>query len=215
MRAPARSFLSCPAVIMGKVMADHFADGRPILGFDAFAHLRVAPTGMCWWCQERPATTGEHKFKRADLTRLMADGRPLLWGDRAGNLREIRGSSGVTRDRYGVVKFPKSLCEPCNNKRSKPFDNSYDVYSGYASRTWLRILPGVDFRQIFSDEWEEPTLNLARYYGKHFGCRMVRSGLPVPDSLRQFLTGQRTCLMPTWRSSPLTQSTSSTGPGCP
>lgn len=31
---------------------------------------------------------------------------------------------------------------------------------------------------------------LARYYGKHFGCRMVRAGLPVPDSLREFLDGE-------------------------
>ncbi len=171
------------------VVADRTSDGGPILGPDALAHLRVPPTGMCWWCHERRATTGEHKFKRADLTRLMAGGGPLLWGDRDGNTREIRGASGVRRDRYGVIKFPKSLCEPCNNKRSKPFDNAYDVYSRYVDRTWLRIMPGVDFRQIFGTEWEACTLHLARYYGKHFGCRMVRAGLPVPDSLREFLDG--------------------------
>ena len=76
-----------------------------------------------------------------------------------------------------------------HNKRSKPFDNAYDVYSHYVSRTWLRIMPGVDFRHIFGTDWEASTLNLARYYGKHFGCRMVRAGLPVPNSLRQFLDG--------------------------
>ncbi|MDB4872602.1 MAG: hypothetical protein JWL97_3606 [Gemmatimonadales bacterium] len=178
-----------PPGVFNEAMLDRTSDGRPILGPDALAHLRVPPTGICWWCQERPATTGEHKFKRADLTRLMANGGLLLWGDRDGNTREIRGSSGVKRDRYGVIKFPKSLCEPCNNKRSKPFDNSYDVYSQYVSRTWLRIMPGVDFQQIFGTDWEAPTLNLARYYGKHFGCRMVRAGLPVPDSLREFLDG--------------------------
>jgi hypothetical protein len=170
-------------------MSDRTPDGRPILGPDALAHLRLPPTGICWWCQERPATTGEHKFKRTDLTRLMAGGGPLLWGDRDGDTREIRGSSGVTRDRYGVIKFPKSLCEPCNNKRSKRFDNAYDVYSQYVSRTWLRIMPGVDFSQVFGSNWEEQTLNFARYYGKHFGCRMVRARLPVPDSLRGFLNG--------------------------
>lgn len=171
------------------VVSDRTSDGRLILGADAIAHLRVPPPGTCWWCLERPATTGEHKFKRVDLTRLLADGGPLLWGDGNGDTREIRGSSGVRRDRYGVIKFPKSLCEPCNNKRSKPFDNAYDVYSAHVSRTWLRIMPGVDFRQVFGPDWEAPTLNLARYYGKHFGCRMVRSGLPVPDSLRAFLDG--------------------------
>ncbi|MEV4703640.1 hypothetical protein [Actinoplanes sp. NPDC049316] len=170
-------------------MQDRMSDGRPIRGPKDLAHLRVAPSGMCWWCQARPATTGEHKFKRADLTRLMADGEPLLWGDGDGNTREIRGRSGVTRDRYGVVKFPKSLCEPCNNKRSKPFDNAYDIYSEYVDRTWLRIMPGIDFQQVFGADWEARTLNLARYYGKHFGCRMVRAGFPIPDSLREFLDG--------------------------
>lgn len=170
-------------------MSDRASDGPPILGPEALAHLRVQPAASCWWCQARPATTGEHKFKRTDLTRLMADGGPLLWGDGVGNTREIRGRSGVTRDRYGVIKFPKSLCDLCNNMRSKPFDNAYDAYSHYANRTWLRILPGVDFRQIFGADWEGSTLDLARYYGKHFGCRMVRAGLPVPGSLREFLDG--------------------------
>lgn len=138
----------------------------------------------------RPATTGEHKFKRTDLTRLMSDGGPLIWGDGNGKVRTVTGRSGVTRDRYGVIKFPKSLCEPCNNKRSKPFDNAYDAYSHYVAHTWLRILPGLNFGDIFgADDWKASTLDLARYYGKHFGCRMVRTGLPVPDSLRGFLDG--------------------------
>jgi len=171
-------------------MPDQTSDGRPILGPEAMEHLRVPTTGTCWWCQERPATTGEHKFKRTDMTRLMADGGRLLWGNDVGDTREIRGRSGVTRDRYGVVKFPKSLCEVCNNQRSKPFDNAYDVFARYVDRTRLWISPGVNFQQVFGTGWEPVTLNLARYYGKHFGCRMVRAGLPVPDSLREFLDGE-------------------------
>jgi hypothetical protein len=120
----------------------------------------------------------------------MADGDALVWGDGDGNARAIRGKRGITRDRYGVVKFPKSLCEPCNNRGSKAIDHAYDVYSRFVDRTWLRIMPGVDFQRIFGGNWEESTLHLARYYGKHFGCRMVRVGLPVPDSLRAFLNGE-------------------------
>ena len=105
-------------------------------------------------------------------------------------MREIRGKSGITRDRYGVVKFPKSLCERCNNVRSKPFDLAYDSYSHHLSRTWSRIMPGIDFRKIYGDGWASRNLDLARYYGKHFGCRMIRSGIPVPDSLRLFMNGE-------------------------
>ncbi len=89
---------------------------RPVLGPDALEHLKVAPSGTCWWCEGRPATTGEHKFKRTDLARLMGEDDLLLWGSGT-DLREVRGKRGITRDRYGVVKFPKSLCGPCNNHR--------------------------------------------------------------------------------------------------
>ncbi|WP_089329990.1 hypothetical protein [Actinomadura meyerae] len=170
-------------------MSDRTSERRPLLGPDALAHLQVPAPEMCWWCQEQPATTGEHKFKRTDLTRLMGDGSLLLWGTGDGNTREIRGKSGVKRDRYGVIKFPKSLCEPCNTSQSKPFDKAYDVYSRYVGETWLRPMPGIELQQVFGSEWEESALNLARYYGKHFGCRMVRAGLPVPISLRNFLNG--------------------------
>lgn len=169
---------------------DRTSDGRLIQGPDAVAHLRIAPPGTCWWCQERPASTGEHKFKRTDLTRLMADEDALLWGDGSGTTREIRGKSGVHRDRYGVVKFPKSLCDRCNNVRSKAFDNAYDVFSRLVSTTWLRGMPGVNLERPYGGAWQESVLNLARYYAKHFGCRMVRAGVRVPESLPAFLDGE-------------------------
>lgn len=171
-------------------MPDQTSDGRVIQGPDALAHLKVPTTGKCWWCQERPATTGEHKFKRTDLARLMADGDELVWGDGDGNKRTIRGKRGITRDRYGVVKFPKSLCEPCNNQRFKGMDNAYELYSRFVDRTRLRFGAGVDHQRIVGSDWEGPTLQLARYYGKHFGCRMVRAGLRVPGSLPAFLNGE-------------------------
>ena len=121
----------------------------------------------------------------------MGDGDLLIWRDGEGNTRRIRGKSGVKRDPHGVVKFRKSLCESCNNKRSKSFDEAYDTYSRYLSEsgTWQRIMPGIDLPRIFGADWEERTLDLARYHGKHFGCRMVRAGLPLPNSLRSFVDG--------------------------
>ncbi|WP_270408920.1 hypothetical protein [Brachybacterium paraconglomeratum] len=150
-------------------------------------HLKVSPDGRCWWCRERASTTGEHKYKQTDLARLMGDDSLIWAGD--GGTREIRGKSGIKRDRYGVVKFPKSMCDTCNNARSQSFDRAYTTFSTYLDSTWVRIQPGVSFEEIYGDPWQKDTLDLARYYGKHFGCRMVRSGLPVPDSLRAFLDG--------------------------
>ncbi|SDS05214.1 hypothetical protein SAMN04489751_1113 [Brevibacterium sandarakinum] len=153
----------------------------------ALDHLKVRSDGLCWWCRERPATTGEHKYKQTDLTRLMRDDYLVWVGDEG--MREIRGKRGIKRDRYGVVKFPKSLCGTCNNDRSQPFDRAYSKFSDYLDETWVRIMPGVPFEEIYGDTWTKDTLDLARYYTKHFGCRMVRSGLRVPESLRAFMDG--------------------------
>lgn len=164
-------------------------DGADIIGPADLDHLKVRPDGICWWCQTGPATTGEHKFKRSDLARLVGDSL-LIWGDDTGRRREIRGRSGLDRDRYKVVKFPKSMCGRCNNVRSQPFDRAYEQYAAYVSaRKWLHSTPGIDFRQIYGPIWAEPVLNLARYYAKHFACRMARTGLPIPSSLTAFLDG--------------------------
>ncbi|WP_132993678.1 hypothetical protein [Gordonia zhaorongruii] len=157
----------------------------PPLG--AFDHLKVSPRPLCWWCLERPATTGEHKYKRSDLARMMGDDTLVWFGDRG--MRELRGQGALKRDRYGVVKFQKSMCAVCNNTRSQPFDRAYDKFSDYLTSTRVRILPGIDFEEIYGASWQTDTLDLARYYAKHFGCRMVRSGMPVPKSLRTFLDG--------------------------
>lgn len=153
----------------------------------ALDHLKVSSNGQCWWCRERPATTGEHKYKQTDLARLMGDDS-LIWVG-GGDTREIRGKSGIKRDRYGVVKFPKSLCDACNNAHSQPFDRAYSTFSDYLDSTRARILPGIPFDELYGDTWKQDTLDLARYYAKHFGCRMARSDLPVPDSLRTFMDG--------------------------
>ncbi|MFJ6791966.1 hypothetical protein [Streptomyces angustmyceticus] len=50
-------------------------------------------------------------------------------------------------------------------------------------------MPGIDLASLYGSKWPEPAQNLARYHAKHFGCRMVRNGFPVPQSLRDFLDG--------------------------
>lgn len=157
---------------------------------EVIEHLLVEPSAACWWCQERPATTSEHKFKASDLTRLMGDDT-LVWGDDTGRTVDIRGKSGIQRDRHGVVKFPKSMCDKCNNARSQPFDRAYETFSNYLDANRLvRHMPGIEFAHIYGNDWQSGVMNLARYYGKHVGCQMVRTGVAVPQSLRDFLDGQ-------------------------
>lgn len=145
--------------------------------------------GVCWWCRGAPATTGEHKFKRTDLADVMGDDGELVWGSRDGRRRDLRGPGALKRDRHGVIKFPKSLCDRCNNARSQPFDFAYDTFSNHLQQRSSGLRRRVDLREVYVDDWQSSTLNLARYYGKHFGCRLVRAGIPVPESIRTFLDG--------------------------
>ncbi len=153
------------------------------------SHLLTEPGDVCWWCQIRPATTGEHKFKASDLSRMMQDDG-LIWLDTEGRIRHLKGRGAIQRDRHGVVKFEKSLCGPCNNAASQPFDRTYERLSNYlADHPQAYKSDGLDLSVVFGPTWQTGALNLARYYAKHFGCRMVRDGLGVPDSVRAFLNG--------------------------
>lgn len=157
---------------------------------DRMEPLLVGIGGLCWWCRSRAATTSEHKFKSTDLARLMGDGDLLIWGDSEGNRREVRGKSGIKRDRHGVVKFPKSMCGVCNNDRSQPLDAAYETYSSYlATHRILRASPWMNMQAIYGDDWATGALSLARYHAKHFACRMADSRVPIPESLRAFLDG--------------------------
>lgn len=156
---------------------------------ESIEHLLVAADGMCWWCRASPATTGEHKYKASDLGRMM-DGDTLVWFDDVGGMRHLNGRAAIQRDRHGVVKFAKSLCAPCNNARSQPFDLAYQKFSNYIdAHPEMHQQEGVDFTAVFGTPWRDQLLNLARYYVKHFGCQMVQQGIAIPDSLRAFLDG--------------------------
>ena len=60
---------------------------------ESVGHLLTEPGDNCWWCQVRPATTGEHKFKASDLARFVAlakKGKPRdAWKAPAGVDRKV------------------------------------------------------------------------------------------------------------------------------
>lgn len=158
---------------------------------DAIARLLTPRIdGLCWWCQARPATTGEHKYKHSELKALLdAEGLLFHGTDARETLVPLRGRSALRRDRYGLVKFEKSMCGECNNARSQPFDRAYDMYAGAIRRAPHRCKHAVDLRWLYGATWEDDARNLARYFVKHFACRFVRSELLIPRGLRNFLDG--------------------------
>jgi hypothetical protein len=149
-----------------------------------FDHLLQPPSGLCWWCGA-PATTREHKYKRTDLDSMGSDGE-LMWGgdpDRPYVVKSHR--------RDPAVRFIKSLCAPCNNARSQPFDRAYDIYSNYVrdNLATLWFQDGIDMAAIFGGDWRSLEANLARYFIKHFGCKLVEEGLTPPQQMVDFLNG--------------------------
>lgn len=153
---------------------------------DQLTPYQTATKGMCWWCGAI-ANSKEHKFKRTDLARMGRESE-LLWGsdDELVRIRSNRKSK--------IVKFQRNLCTECNNRRSQPFDYAYDKYADYVwsnlDRLWRRSK--LDMRQVFGENWQVDTLDLARYVAKHIACRMASDGYPVPPQFGQFLDGAAT-----------------------
>jgi len=151
-------------------------------------YLRHRGSGTCWWCG-RVANSREHKYKRTDLDRLQNEGGPLVWGgdpDRYHNVRSTKKS--------GAVRFRRSLCQACNGARSQPFDRAYDEYVAFIWRHVEEMWSWDDIPMdwIFGDDWPTKQLDLARYFAKHFGCRISEEGFTVPSGITEFMNGAET-----------------------
>ena len=143
----------------------------------------VSP-GVCWICGG-PANSSEHKFKHSDIVRrhgrsLPSADRPfILRGD--GNPQRMRGPN----DRLNL--YERSLCMPCNNARTQPFDVAYKTFSDwvFSETADLCRYGKLDFRKIYGRHaFVRETMNFLRYFGKCLGCRLVDAGVAPPSNLR-------------------------------
>ena len=80
----------------------------------------------CWMCDDREADSAEHDKKRSDMIRGYGRGpykgerAPVLYRD--GKFADIQGPNS------DLLKFGKSICQPCNNTHTQPFDLAYDRF---------------------------------------------------------------------------------------
>lgn len=152
------------------------------------------PSGICWWCGLRPATTREHKYKVTDLRRMaLADGEvdpSNLFRNGAsykGDLTSIKKGSSV--------QWSKNMCKACNGGRDREFDTAYELFSDYVWEHQDDLLHAHVLRwpKIYPENWQHESRNLARYLGKQLGCMLATQCLPVPPSLIRFLDGGDSC----------------------
>ena len=160
----------------------HNAKVDAVLSGDALEPYRAPVPASCWWCGSRGPLTHEHKFKKSDLNR-MQNPSGLVWG---GN--EVRPVKSVRKS--ADVRFTASLCAKCNNEVSQPFDCAYQIFSDFVwGRSELWDSARIDWFEVYGQDWEYRTLDLARYIVKHLGCRLVHDGFSVPPSVVAFLDG--------------------------
>ena len=142
--------------------------------------------GMCWWCGDI-ADSREHKWKQSEVVNLFGRGdygKSVLWihDDKVEFLRGPKAAGFM---------FSRSLCTTCNGARSQPFDRAYELLSNYliANHANLMEQQYIDLADVYGVEVDEQLPNLARYYGKHIGCRVADDAGRVPDDLKSFLDG--------------------------
>lgn len=143
----------------------------------------VSETPKCWWCGE-PATTGEHKVKRSDLARMLnhSSGGPLVLAPPDERPAFMQGPNSK------FAKFPKSMCAPCNNARSAPFDRAYDLFSSAVWSNPERFRARwLDLQEIFGPDPLPKAADTARYFIKNFACRLAEAGMSVPQDFLDFL----------------------------
>ena len=151
--------------------------------------MKESTSRPCWICGD-PANSDEHKHKRSDLVaRYGRNWTPeqqpfVIRGDGSARWTRIQGPN----DRKNL--YEKYLCRPCNNARTKPFDQAYQEFSDWilATGTTLHSKEAIDFAEIYGSAYTEKSLNLLSYFAKSLGCRIVDAGTDPPEALRRILT---------------------------
>lgn len=143
--------------------------------------------GVCWRCGGE-AKSREHKWKRSEVVSLFGKGSygdSVVWihDDEAEPLRGPKASG---------LMFSASLCVSCNGARSQPFDRAYEQLSDYLIANHVRLIEErwIDLAEVYGADASIQLPNLARYYGKHIGCRVADGAGRVPHDLKSFLDGE-------------------------
>lgn len=138
----------------------------------------------CWWCGDI-ADSREHRVKASQLRRMFRSADYLI----------LHGKSGVRPTRFNgpgskTMLFAKVLCTNCNNARSQPFDEAYDLFVQKVvdDPEYFRSRTEFDMAEIFPTD-PHGGAKLARYYVKNIACRIAEVGFAIPQQLVDFMDG--------------------------
>lgn len=123
----------------------------------------------CWICNLNEANSEEHKFKASDIKKNF------------GKTFEASYFNGVLQDftsyKDKIIKFPKVICIDCNNNKTRDADDAYNMFfeSLDIINRDIESGQGINYPNVFGDQWKNKKIDLYRYFAKHAGCKMVTS----------------------------------------
>jgi len=125
---------------------------------------------LCWICKEHKANSGEHKFKSSQLKQMHGKkfSEEIIYGNDNKELK-LEGPNNKK------VKFPKVICEHCNNNITSSHDKAFDklIDWSYSNFQSLKANRFIDFGQVYGNDWVEQKRNLFKYMAKHAGCKII------------------------------------------
>jgi hypothetical protein len=156
---------------------------RALVGQADLDRIRRDQTGVCWWCGG-VADSREHRHKASVLRRMWSE-EGLYLGRDGEDLYTLRSW------RSDVVKFGRVLCRSCNNVRSQPFDEAYDVYAEFIQSNTARLsrATSIDWQEVYGADWQKSARLLGCYAVKSFGCWLAEGGFAPSKVFASFLDG--------------------------
>lgn len=127
---------------------------------------------LCWICNENIANSGEHKFKSSQLKQM--HGRKFSEEINYGYDTKTINLQGPNSKK---VKFPKVICQYCNNTITSAHDEAFDLLANWSYSNYenLKSSKFIDFQLVYGDNWIVQKRNLLKYMAKHAGCK-VKTG---------------------------------------
>jgi len=142
----------------------------------------------CWICG-LPANSREHKIKRSDFVRRYGRQSFQSLGGMlhflAGEAHEVQGPNDKR------LTYDPMICSDCNNTKSQPWDKAYEQFERWVFEHSRETLKRrfILMEEVFgSDNFSSACPAFYKYFVKAFGCRLVNSGMAVPDDLVSLLS---------------------------
>lgn len=128
----------------------------------------------CWICEMNEANSKEHNIKKSDLSTQFQNVSQKTPVYKERNGKKTRPIGSIKSDSF---KYPKLICEDCNNSKTQPFDLSWETLSKYLSNNWGDISSKNSFNLnlVFQTNPQNEMINVQLFFIKLLGCAIKES----------------------------------------